>query len=937
VGATGLQGLRGPQGPAGPQGERGADGTVAFDELTEAQKASLKGETGAQGPAGPRGETGAQGPQGRPGASGTDGYSPTAIVEQTSTGAKITITDKNGTTTATVNHGKDGEGGGGGGITSETDPVYTADKPNLALKSEIPTKVSQLTNDSKYLTSIPSEYVTETELNGKGYLTSYTETDPKYTADKDKLALKTEIPTKVSQLTNDSKYLTSYTETDPTVPSWAKATTKPSYTKSEVGLGNVDNVKQYSDSNPPPYPVTSVNGKTGAITVTVPTKTSELTNDSGFTTTTDLDNYIEENKEELRGPAGKDGTVGGEITPETLKPYQSDYLDTLNLYNQDTNTDGYIINASGVVTANSSYSLTDYVYMPAGTYCISQFNGRNYTFVYFALFNPSTKEFVVRRTVEDTDAPNGNMMYRIIEFESDYLVRWMGSKTWIKGNSIMLTKGSSLPTEYKAYGLAFKHPAPVDPTTIEHNAIRKEQTDFIKQSTTNFINHMTINRGYYYDTVGNIKESNQYGLTEKIYLKPKTKYSMANIHRVTFFDKNGNWLGITSDGQTTFTMLDNAFYIIANVNIITPTLQNWQISEGDTLPPYKKHYLTIDGFRIYDDVDKYASETDKIRNWDRVVYDQVPVFTLSTEKSAINKSTELSSSAVYNKYDTLMARHPKYITKTSLGTASDGTTLYRYDFKEPEQVHAAATPYSKIKPKLILISGVHPEFGGIYSLYGAMEEIADNPELIELRRNSHFIVIPIINSYGCDGNGDGRRNINNIDLARNYTEGFGLSSGSTDASSSTYGGTTPLSEPESQYVDRVLSENSDAVAFISCHSNQRKYETIWGSCATLYINNIAIKVIDKLSRAWRQKYDYLTNSPDTYLGSSEQSAPMGSESQQALRYGIQGATVEVSDYFGQLSETESLTSQVISRGTETYINIFSTLLGNFSYTDKKLI
>ena len=37
--------------------------------------------------------------------------------------------------------------------------------------------------------------------------------------------------------------------------------------KSDIGLGNVDNVKQYSVSNPPPYPVTSVNGATGAVTV----------------------------------------------------------------------------------------------------------------------------------------------------------------------------------------------------------------------------------------------------------------------------------------------------------------------------------------------------------------------------------------------------------------------------------------------------------------------------------------------------------------------------------------------------------------------------------------------------------------------------------------------------------------------------------------------
>ena len=60
-------------------------------------------------------------------------------------------------------------------------------------------------------------------------------------------------------------------ETDPTVPSWAKASSKPSYTKGEVGLGSVDNVKQYSASNPPPYPVTSVNGGTGDIVIDMST------------------------------------------------------------------------------------------------------------------------------------------------------------------------------------------------------------------------------------------------------------------------------------------------------------------------------------------------------------------------------------------------------------------------------------------------------------------------------------------------------------------------------------------------------------------------------------------------------------------------------------------------------------------------------------------
>lgn len=38
-----------------------------------------------------------------------------------------------------------------------------------------------------------------------------------------------------------------------------------SLAKGDVGLGNVDNVKQYSVDNPPPYPVTSVNGATGEV------------------------------------------------------------------------------------------------------------------------------------------------------------------------------------------------------------------------------------------------------------------------------------------------------------------------------------------------------------------------------------------------------------------------------------------------------------------------------------------------------------------------------------------------------------------------------------------------------------------------------------------------------------------------------------------------
>ena len=60
---------------------------------------------------------------------------------------------------------------------------------NIAIPT-VPTNVSAFTNDAGYLTAVPSEYVTETELNAKGYLTEH-----QSLAD---YALKSEIPSPYS-------------------------------------------------------------------------------------------------------------------------------------------------------------------------------------------------------------------------------------------------------------------------------------------------------------------------------------------------------------------------------------------------------------------------------------------------------------------------------------------------------------------------------------------------------------------------------------------------------------------------------------------------------------------------------------------------------------------------------------------------------------------
>lgn len=74
-----LRGLRGPKGepgergPAGPSGPKGDTGELVWGELTENERAALRGPEGARGPQGAEGPEGPEGPEGRPGRDGRDG------------------------------------------------------------------------------------------------------------------------------------------------------------------------------------------------------------------------------------------------------------------------------------------------------------------------------------------------------------------------------------------------------------------------------------------------------------------------------------------------------------------------------------------------------------------------------------------------------------------------------------------------------------------------------------------------------------------------------------------------------------------------------------------------------------------------------------------------------------------------------------------------
>ena len=158
------------------------------------------------------------------------------------------------------------KGDGAGNLSAqETVAAELVDLPT------VPTKVSELTNDSGYITAVQAPVQSVNSKTGAVSLTA---------SDVGALPADTVIPTvnnAILTIKRNSIDVGSFTANaandvniDINVPT----------NKSDIGLGNVDNVKQYSASNPPPYPVTSVNSKTGAVTLTA--------SDLGAATTSDI-------------------------------------------------------------------------------------------------------------------------------------------------------------------------------------------------------------------------------------------------------------------------------------------------------------------------------------------------------------------------------------------------------------------------------------------------------------------------------------------------------------------------------------------------------------------------------------------------------------------------------------------------------------------------
>ena len=145
----------------------------------------------------------------------------------------------------------------------------------------------------------------------------------------------TALSSRVTTL-EEAGYITSYTETDPTVPSWAKQSTKPTYTATEVGAlpSNTTFVSSFNGNTGAitySAPVSSVNGDTGAVVVDQ-LKTTGSSNNTEYnligtatsnTNTTAVDVY----KQDLLSFAKTTGlgrlTIGSTSIPGAIRIYTS--------------------------------------------------------------------------------------------------------------------------------------------------------------------------------------------------------------------------------------------------------------------------------------------------------------------------------------------------------------------------------------------------------------------------------------------------------------------------------------------------------------------------------------------------------------------------------------------------------------------------------------
>lgn len=267
-------------------------------------------------------------------------------------------------------------------VQSDWDVADTSSDAFIKNKPAIPTKTSDITNDSGFITSAALPTKTSDLTNDSGFITNQVNNLANYY---DQTAINSmfnalDVPTKTSDLTNDSGFLTTSTlpiatasnlgvvkigsginvASDGTISAavasldWANITNKPtdvSYWTNDAGyITSVDLPTKTSDLTNDSDFVTSAD---------VPTKTSDLTNDSGFITNSvnNLANYYKKSETYTQGE------VNSLLSAIVIPTKTSDLTNDSNFV---SDTDYATASKGGVIKVGSGLAITNGVLSTTG-------------------------------------------------------------------------------------------------------------------------------------------------------------------------------------------------------------------------------------------------------------------------------------------------------------------------------------------------------------------------------------------------------------------------------------------------------------------------------------------------------------------------------------------------------------------------------------------
>lgn len=370
--------------------------------------------------------------------------------------------------------------------------------------------------------------------------------------------------------------------------------------------------------------------------------------------------------------------------------------------------------------------------------------------------------------------------------------------------------------------------------------------------------HKTVTANKEYDENGIIINSTNKSLSDFIPVIPGEKYTVRScVGKVVYFNIDKTF--IEAKDCSAYTQDTRSFTMPSNVCFVRLQLNN-------DYAPYLATTFSHGGQAAVNEIRYgYLLDGKKMDSGKWCEFSCIPV---PTEYSAIGTKAvdgtqdfddeNPSVSAVYDAYDALMSAYPDYITKEDLGMDATNTYhLYAYYFN-PESMDTSYTAQRRPYPKINIGAGIHGNGDSgdsninLFCVYYLFKSLCDNwresEALSYLRWNVRFAVIPIQNPWGFQNKK--RYNGNHVDINRNFSIGWTLG----DPALLSYGGSTPMSEAETNIISQFEQANNDAILSIDIHSNGSVPNQDKMSYCSAYITGetfyIAKSLVTKMSHLW---------------------------------------------------------------------------------------